>query len=300
VATVSGTGLRTAQGPGTATITATSEGKSGSGTVTVTATPVATVSVALGSTSIQEGATTSATATVRNGNGIVLNGRTVTWSSSNAAVATVSSTGEVTARSAGTATITGTSEARSGSATLTVTALPVGEVVVSLASSSVDEQAGTTAAAVVRSTSGTVLTGRTIAWSSSNTSVATVSASGAVTTLRAGTVTITGATGGRSGAATLVVRELPVVRLTVTPSQWTVTERGSPNTRTKQLVATVYGPNDRVLAGRTITWTSSRPSEASVSSSGLVRGEREGFSIITASTGGRSATARIDVEEDDD
>jgi hypothetical protein len=69
------------------------------------------------------------TATLRDASGSVLTGRTVTWSSSNQAVAIVSQTGLVTGTGAGEATVTATSEGRSGGSTLNVTqALPPGVV----------------------------------------------------------------------------------------------------------------------------------------------------------------------------
>jgi uncharacterized protein YjdB len=297
VATVSSTGVMSALSPGTATITATSEGRSGSGTLTVGATPVATVTVALGSSSINEGVTTTATATMRNGNGIVLNGRSVAWSSSNTTVATVSSTGVVTALRAGTTSITGTSEGKSGSATLTVTQVSVGQVTVTLASSSVDEGEGTTASAVVRSTSGAVINGATVTWATSDNSVATVTSTGAVSTVRAGTVTITGTSGGRSGSATLTVRALTVARLDVTPAFATVQSNGPLSGRTVQLTATVFAANNRVLTGRAVAWSSSHPDDATVSQTGLVTGVSKGSAMITASSGGKSDTAFITVEK---
>jgi hypothetical protein len=64
------------------------------------------------------------TATLRDAGGNVLTGRVVTWSTSASGVATVSGTGLVTGVSAGAATITATSEGKSGTAALTVTAPP--------------------------------------------------------------------------------------------------------------------------------------------------------------------------------
>ncbi len=81
---------------------------------------VATISVALASTSIEEGKTTQATAVLRNVNGVVLNGRAVTWSTSSTNLATISAGGLVTARKNGTVTIIATSEGKQGSATLTI------------------------------------------------------------------------------------------------------------------------------------------------------------------------------------
>ena len=82
----------------------------------------ASVTVSPSSVSDTVGQKQQFTATVKDANGNILPGPTVSWSSSNAAVATVSGSGYATAVSAGTATITATSEGVSGDATITVTA----------------------------------------------------------------------------------------------------------------------------------------------------------------------------------
>src|SRR5205085_2223767 len=86
----SSSGLVSGVTPGSATITATSEGKSGTSSISVTNVPVATVDVTPPSASVQAGQTVQLTATPKDANGAPLSGRTVTWSSSNTAVATVS------------------------------------------------------------------------------------------------------------------------------------------------------------------------------------------------------------------
>src|SRR5439155_7465722 len=107
---------------GSATITATSEGRSGASAITVTAppppVPVASVAVTPPSASVDEGKTVQLTATPKDANGTPLSGRVVTWVSSNTTVATVSASGLVTGKVAGSATITATSEGHSGSAAL--------------------------------------------------------------------------------------------------------------------------------------------------------------------------------------
>jgi WD40 repeat protein len=125
VATVSGTGLVTAVGVGSATITAASEGKRGSAQITATASqgPVASVVVTPGTPTIASGGVVQLTATPKDANGQPLSGRAITWATSGAQVATVSSTGLVTGVAVGIATITATSEGQNGTATVTVSSL---------------------------------------------------------------------------------------------------------------------------------------------------------------------------------
>ena len=207
VATVNGNGLVTGVGAGTASITAASEGKTGNAslTVTVTVVPVASVSVSLASSSISTGASTQATATLRDANNNVLTGRVVTWSSGNTAVATVNGNGLVTGVGAGTTSITATSEGKTGNASVTVTLVPVASVSVSLASSSISAGATTQATATLRDANNNILTGRTVTWASGNTSFATVSGSGLVTGVAAGTTSVTATSGGISASANVTV-----------------------------------------------------------------------------------------------
>ncbi|HEX6589862.1 MAG TPA: Ig-like domain-containing protein [Longimicrobiales bacterium] len=120
VATVNGSGLVTGVAAGSADIRATSEGVHGTVTVTVTPRPVATVSVTPDSTDVAVGDDVQLTATTLAANGDTLTGRAVTWASSNNTIASVSSTGLVSANGAGVATITATSGVINGSAKVVV------------------------------------------------------------------------------------------------------------------------------------------------------------------------------------
>ena len=126
VATVSGSGLVTAVAVGgPVTISATSEGQTGTAAVTVVAPVVTTVSVSPAMASVASGGSTPLTAIVRDQNNIILTGRVVTWSSSNTAIASVSTSGVVTGiASGGPVTITATSEGKTGTASVTVTTSP--------------------------------------------------------------------------------------------------------------------------------------------------------------------------------
>src|SRR5205809_2430134 len=202
---VNSSGLVTAVATGGATITATSEGQSGTASITVPPVPVATVAVTPASASVDEGKTVQLTATPKDAAGNPLSGRVVTWTSSNTAAATVNSSGLVTAKLAGAATITATSEGQSGPSAITVVHVPVAAVAVTPASASLPAGQTIQLTATPKDASGNTLTGRTVAWASSNTAVATVTGSGLVSGVTAGTATITATSETVSGTAAVTV-----------------------------------------------------------------------------------------------
>ncbi len=118
IATVTSLGVVRGMGAGTVTITGSSEGKSATSTVTVIVPPVATVTVAPAAATVGLGDSLQLTADVKDAAGNILTGRTVTWQSSNGLVASVSATGKVRALAPGDATITASSEGKSGTATI--------------------------------------------------------------------------------------------------------------------------------------------------------------------------------------
>ncbi len=181
-------------------------------TVTGCTVPVATVTVSPGSATVLAGQAVHLTATPKDASGNPLSGRTVTWSSSNTSVAIADVNGNVTALAPGSATITATSEGQSGTAAITVTSVAVNSVTVSPAPASVPQGQTVQLTATAKDANGTpltgrtiTLTGRTITWSSSNTSVATVNASGLVSGVVAGSATITATSEGQSGSSAITV-----------------------------------------------------------------------------------------------
>lgn len=139
VASVSADGIVTAVAAGSATITATADNRRGSATILVSTqasdpdptaptpptpvvVPVANVTIVLNTNSLIVGQAGQATATALDANGQTLLDRLVTWSTSDASVATVSSTGYVNAIAPGIANISATVEGKSAAASLSVAA----------------------------------------------------------------------------------------------------------------------------------------------------------------------------------
>ena len=167
------------------------------------------------------GQTSTATVVVLDAAGNAVQAENVAWSSSNPAVASIRAA-QITALSTGSTQIAVSADGVRAAATLTVTAVsvaPVGSGSVALAASALTVGQTSQATATTRDAGGTVLTGRTIAWSSSNAAIATVSASGLVSTASAGQVQINASSEGQSGNAALQVNAAPAgpaTRLTLT------------------------------------------------------------------------------------
>src|SRR3989475_6335999 len=205
VAAVNGNGLVTGVAAGATTITATSEGTSGTAAVTVASVPVASVTVRPATVSLQPGQTQQLTATPQDAGGNSLSGRVVTWARGSTALAAGSGSGLVSGVAAGAATITATSESKSGTAAITVTSVPVASVTVSPATVSLQPGQTQQLTATPKDPSGHALSGRMVTWASGNTAVATVSGSGLVSGVAAGSTTITATSEGKSGGASVTV-----------------------------------------------------------------------------------------------
>lgn len=199
-------GVVTGVALGTATVTATSEGQTGTATIVVHPVAVASVDVTPATAQVKLTETTTLSATVRDDQGAALTGRVVRWSSNAPNVASVDSiTGVVRGASAGQATITATSEGKSGSATIAVI-VPVATVSVVTALDTLEAYDVLNMQAITRDANGNVLTRRVVRWTSSNAAVATIdSVTGALTGLDRGTVTVTATSEGKFGSATRVV-----------------------------------------------------------------------------------------------
>jgi Bacterial Ig-like domain (group 2) len=168
---------------------------------------VSAVAVTAPVTQLQVGKTTTMTAAVTQANCTPT--VQATWESSQPTVASVdAASGVVTAVAAGgPVTITAKAQGKSGTAQLTVTQVPVATVVVTPATGTIALGETQQLTATVRDADGAALTGRTIAWTSSDQTIATVSQTGVVTPVAPGAaaVTITATSETKTGTAALTV-----------------------------------------------------------------------------------------------
>lgn len=298
VATVSDAGLVTALTPGSVTITATAEGKSGTSSVSVSNVPVATVTLTPPSGYLYVGEAAAFVVTLKDSQGNVLTGRPISWASSTQSVASVASNGLLSALAAGTSTVTATSEGKTGSALLTVLTrppepAPVATITLSPAAGSLSVGQSGVFGVTVKDAAGNILTGRTLAWSSSNSGIASVAANGLVSGLSVGTATITATAEGKSGSATATVSNpatAPAAVATVTLSPASASlylgDYG-------YFGITLRDGVGNVLSNRVVTWSTNNPSVASVASDGLVTGIGIGSATITATSEGKTGSATL-------
>lgn len=194
VATVSSKGKITAKKTGTAKITVTATGKdkkkkSTYVNIKVKNRPVKSVKVSPTKVTLAVGKTKTLKATVAPSNATV---KTVKWSSNNTSVATVNSKGKVTAKKAGTATITAKSGSKSAKCAVVVTdngtvSVPVTGVTINRTDLELSVNAEASLTATVSPENAT---NKTVTWHSADTAIATVDVNGKVKGIKAGTTSI--------------------------------------------------------------------------------------------------------------
>ena len=204
VAGVSGSGLVRATGGGTATVTATAGSASGTAAVTVAQEASAvTVSPAADTVALADTVRLSAGAVDANGHAIT--DPEVAWASGDTLVAMVDQDGLVTGVSAGEVEITAASAGATGRARLTVVVPGPPAVVAVSAADRITP--GDTARLVAEAFDGDgyPIRGAEFAWSSNDTSVARVDASGLVTAVALGRATVTAEAGDARGTSGILV-----------------------------------------------------------------------------------------------
>jgi uncharacterized protein YjdB len=288
-ATVSATGLVLGVSPGTVTIVAQTDDVVGTATVVVQPRPIGAVIISPAQATLSVGTTVTVTVQITDGNGNLLTGRPVSFSSENASIATVTSAGVVRAVAVGTTNIRATSEGQTGLMSVTVTPTPVASVRITPSSSSliVGDSVRLTAAAL--DAGGNVLSQRPVTWTSGAPSVLSVSSTGLVRALGAGTGLVFAVIDGRVASATVVVASVPVGEVVVTPASANLVV----NT-TLDLTAVARDASGTVI-DKPVLWSSADPLIALVSSTGRVRGVSVGTTRIEATVDGRTGASTITV-----
>jgi hypothetical protein len=135
-----------------------------------------------------------------------------------------------------------------------------------------------------------ILTNRAIMWSSSDGLKVSVSKDGKILALAPGQVTITATSEGKSGICEVKVTNIPIAFITLTPDSSEI-QIGLP----LQLSDTLLDINKKVLTGRSLTWSTSDASKATVSTNGLVTPLAAGAITITARSESVSGTAYVEI-----
>jgi len=242
---------------------------------------IAITSVELDQTSlfIEPGETTTLTATVKPDNAT---DKTVTWSSSNTAIATVDETGKVTAVKEGTARIIAKAGEKAAECKVTV-CIPVSSI--ELDKKELALKPGETAklTATVKPDNAT---DKTVTWSSSDAEVALVDDSGKVTMVKEGSAIITAKAGDKAAECKVSVF------ISVTSIELDKTELSLELGESATLAAIVKPDN---ATDKTVTWSSSAPDVATVDGTGKVIMVKEGSATITAMAGEKTAECYVSI-----
>lgn len=209
----------------------------------------------------------------------------ITWSSSKSSVASVSSSGLVTAVSEGTTTITASADGKKGECTVTVFKGFVAVSEVKLGKTEVTLYEGeeeTLTASVLPDNA----TDKTITWTSSDKSIASVE-SGKVKAVKKGEATITAKAGDKTAEAKIVVLA-PVSGITLDKNRLDMII-GETETLTATITPADADPKEP------ITWTTSDETIATVDG-GKVTAVKEGEATVTATSDGKSATCIVKVD----
>lgn len=278
VATVNASGKVTAVSVGNCVITATTtDGTQLSASCQVNVTPVLATGITLSTynANIYPGGELQLTATVTPSNAT---NKAVTWKSSNTNVATVNSSGKVTAIVPGTAAITATTADGSNlSANCNITVMPILATGLTLNLSETNMRQGEHIKLTATVTPSDA-TDKTVVWSTSNSNIATVTTDGTVTAKNIGDATITARTVDGSNLSTtckIHVTQPMATSLTMEQDEMDVLIGD-----TLKMVATIL-PSDAL---QELSWSSSRPAVATIDATGNLHAVAEGTTVIVATT----------------
>lgn len=298
IASVDQNGNLTALSPGNVSITANADGVIGSAAVSITNIPIGSCSLSPATQKVTVTAQAQPTITLRDTANNVLPtlGRQISWTSANEIVATVSNTGVITARKAGTATITAASvEYPNVSCTTAFEAVDPRIVTVVISPNSATLRLGILrqfTAVLYDSLNQTIPPGRVVTWTTVTPTIATVSATGVVTGIALGTGRVAVSAEGAKDTVTFTVTKVPVAVIRLSPQSSSVIQG-----QTQQITPTVEDSTGAIVTDRVIEWNTSDATKATVSSTGLVTTTAPGTVTITATSETKSANASVNIQQ---
>lgn len=219
--------------------------------------------------------------------------KTITWTSSDTKVATVDGLGNVEGKSAGITIIKATAS-NGKEVTCRITVKPTEEKQIRITSIVLKEKDRTINVGASLQLHATITpanaTNKTIIWTTSDRSIATVSNSGLVKGIKAGKVTIIASTSNKKKTTCIIRVNVPAKSISLNKTNITLNEGNS----TKLTVN--FNPTN--TSSKTITWKSSNTKVVTVNNKGEIKAIKKGSAKITAtSTYGKIAKCTVKVTE---
>ena len=146
-------------------------------------------------------------------------------------------------------------------------------------------------AAVVDQNSQT-MAGAPVSWTTSDNSVASVSAGGLVTAVANGSATVTATSGSAAGTASVTVAQR-TARVDVSPASVEFLSLGD----SVQLTAVPFDANDNAVEDATVAWSSGDDAVAAVAANGLVTAAGNGTTSVSAQVGAATGAAAVTVSQ---
>lgn len=296
IASVDQTGFVIALTPGNVVITAETDQTVGQAAIQVTPVPIGSCSLTPTSAKVTTGQNASFTITLRDTatvpNVIPTQGRPIVWTSDNEVVATVSTTGLVTTRRAGTAQIKASPvefPAIECRATVEAVDPRIDRVTIQPRVSNLRLGIPRAFGAILLDSTNTQIPqGRVVVWSTNTPTIISLNQTGIVTPIALGTARLIATSEGVADTLTFTVTRVPVQSVTLSPLQTTIVEG-----QTAQFQARVTDSTGTEVTDRTIEWLVSDPTRASITQTGRVTALAAGAVTVFAEVEQRVGQANL-------
>ena len=276
------TGLLSTFKAGVVTVTATQGAVSGTISLTVTQATLSSLTIS-GAGPLAAGASEqlSAQGTFTDNSTQSMTSQ-VTWQSSDPTVASISGSGLLTAIKGGSITVTASENSVSGTATVVVSAPSLSAITITPAVFSIASGQNKQLSALGIYSDGTSqdVTGQ-VTWNSLNSASASISSSGLVTGVSAGTATITASIGTTFGSAAATITAAQLQSILLTPATASIATG-----QTQSFTANgIFSDGSTSDITSSVTWSSSATNFATIDATGLATGVSAGIANISASSG---------------